>query len=146
VLTIGLNRAVILLAEPSKGRRQAAQPLRTVGAHPDDGDPIQLFKGRYGPYVAHDGLFATVPGSIEPENLTLEAAVELLKAQEAKGKKRKSKRGKPAAKSKPAAKPKKAAAATAKPAARPKPKKKATGAAAKKKAPRDKPAKSAASG
>jgi DNA topoisomerase I len=122
VLTIGLNRAVILLAEPSKGRRQAAQPLRTVGAHPDDGDPIQLFKGRYGPYVAHDGLFATVPGSIEPENLTLEAAVELLKAQEAKGKKRKSKRGKPAAKAKKAAEPK---AKAAKPAARPKAQKKA---------------------
>jgi DNA topoisomerase I len=134
VLTIGLNRAISLLAEPSKGR-QAAQPLRTVGQHPDDGAPIQLFKGRYGPYVSHDGLFATVPGSIEPENLTLDAAVELLKAQEAKGKKRKSQRGKkPAAKAKTAkarkgakaetaeasaAKPRKAkSAAKAKPAAK----------------------------
>ena len=107
VLTIGLNRAVSLLAEPNKGRRQAATPLRTVGQHPDDQEPIQLFKGRYGPYVAHDGLFATVPGSIEPENLTIEAAVELLRAQEAKGKKRKSKRGKaPAKAKKAAAKPK----------------------------------------
>jgi len=65
-----------------------------VGNHPDDGAPIQLFKGRYGPYVSHDGLFATVPGSVEPENLTLEMAIDLLKAQEAKGKKRKSQRGK----------------------------------------------------
>ncbi len=137
VLTIGLNRAVSLLAEPSKGR-QAAQPLRTVGLHPDDGAPIQLFKGRYGPYVSHDGLFATVPGSVEPESLTLEAAVELLKAQEAKGKKRKSQRGKkPAAKAKTATgakagtgktakatKPKPAPGAKAKPAARTKAKKK----------------------
>jgi len=111
VLTIGLNRAVSLLAEPSKGR-QAAQPLRTVGQHPDDGAPIQLFKGRYGPYVSHDGLFATIPGSIEPESLTLEAAIELLKAQEAKGKKRKSQRGK-----KPPTKTKGAKARTAKKAA-----------------------------
>jgi DNA topoisomerase-1 len=133
VLTIGLNRAVSLLAEPSKGR-QAAQPLRTIGNHPDDGAPIQLFKGRYGPYVSHDGLFATVPGSIEPENLTLDMAVELLKAQEAKGKKRKSQRGKKApakAKAKTAktnakaetaeasvAKPRKAAGAKSKPAAK----------------------------
>jgi DNA topoisomerase I len=109
VLTIGLNRAISLLAEPSKGRRQAAQPLRTVGNHPDDGAPIQLFKGRYGPYVSHDGLFATVPGSIEPEALTLDGAVELLRAQEAKGKKRKSQRGKKAPAKVKAAKAKKGA-------------------------------------
>jgi DNA topoisomerase-1 len=107
VLTIGLNRAVSLLAEPNKGRRQAATPLRTVGQHPDDGAPILLFKGRYGPYVSHDGLFATVPGSMDPETLSLEAAVDLLKAQEAKGKKRKSAKGR-----KTSAKPKNAAAAT----------------------------------
>jgi DNA topoisomerase-1 len=107
VLTIGLNRAVSLLAEPNKGRRQAATPLRTVGQHPDDGAPILLFKGRYGPYVSHDGLFATVPGSTDPETLSLEAAVDLLKAQEAKGKKRKSSKGR-----KTSAKPKNAAATT----------------------------------
>jgi len=136
VLTIGLNRAVSLLAEPSKGR-QAAQPLRTVGPHPDDGAPIQLFKGRYGPYVSHDGLFATVPGSIEPEKLTLEAAIELLKAQEAKGKKRKSQRGK-----KPAAKAKKAGAKAEGPATKTK---KSTAAKTKKRS-SSKAAKSAASG
>jgi DNA topoisomerase-1 len=107
VLTIGLNRAVSLLAEPNKGRRQAATPLRTVGQHPDDGAPILLFKGRYGPYVSHDGLFATVPGSTDPETLSLEAAIDLLKAQEAKGKKRKSSKGR-----KTSAKPKNAAATT----------------------------------
>ncbi len=136
VLTIGLNRAVSLLAEPSKGR-QAAQPLRTVGPHPDDGAPIQLFKGRYGPYVSHDGLFATVPGSIEPEKLTLEAAIELLKAQEAKGKKRKSQRGK-----KPAAKAKKAGTKAEGPATKTK---KSTAAKTKKRS-SSKAAKSAASG
>jgi DNA topoisomerase-1 len=109
VLTIGLNRAVSLLAEPNKGRRQAATPLRTVGQHPDDGAPILLFKGRYGPYVSHDGLFATVPGSMDPETLSLEAAVDLLKAQEAKGKKRKSSKGR-----KTSAKPKNGAVTTIK--------------------------------
>ncbi|HEX3499210.1 MAG TPA: type I DNA topoisomerase [Stellaceae bacterium] len=141
VLTIGLNRAVSLLAEPSKGR-QAAQPLRTVGQHPDDGAPIQLFKGRYGPYVSHDGLFATLPGSIEPENLTLEAAIELLKAQEAKGKKRKSQRGKKApAKAKTAKKTSGAKADSAKPGKGES--KAASRAKAKKKPPAGKAAKSA---
>jgi len=120
VLTIGLNRAVSLLAEPNKGRRQAATPLRTVGQHPDDGAPILLFKGRYGPYVSHDGLFATVPGSTDPETLTLEAAVDLLKAQEAKGKKRKSSKGR-----KSSAKPNKSAV-TSEAGAAGKPAKKAT--------------------
>src|SRR5471030_2004508 len=48
ILTIGLNRAVVLLAEPSKGRRGAPTPLRTLGDHPTDGAPVALFKGRYG--------------------------------------------------------------------------------------------------
>jgi DNA topoisomerase-1 len=115
ILTIGLNRAVVLLAEPSKGRRGAPTPLRTLGDHPTDGAPVALFKGRYGPYVSHAGLIASLPRDMSPDDITLEAALPLLQAQEAKGKKRR----------KPAA-------------AKPAPRKKATAAkdgAAKKRAP-----------
>jgi DNA topoisomerase-1 len=80
---------VVLLAEPSKGRRGAPTPLRTLGNHPDDGEPVALFKGRYGPYVSHSGLIASLPRDMSPDDITLEAAIPLLQAQEAKGKKRK---------------------------------------------------------
>jgi DNA topoisomerase-1 len=130
VLTVGLNRAVSVLAVPGKGRRGAPTPLRELGAHPTDSAPVALFRGRYGPYVSHGGLIASLPRGADPDALTLEAAVELLNAQAAKGKKPrrgaaakpakgpKAKAAKPAAK-KPAAKPKKKAASgrAAKPAA-----------------------------
>ncbi len=83
VLTVGLNRAVSLLAEPRTGRG-GRSPLRVVGAHPADQAPINLYKGRYGPYVNHHGVNATVPNDIEPEELTLDEAVALLAAQAAK--------------------------------------------------------------
>ena len=87
VLTIGINRAVSLLAEQSKGGRAALTPLRVLGEHPTSGGTIGLFKGRYGPYVEHQGLFASLPKGANPEDLTLEAALALLAAQIAKGKK-----------------------------------------------------------
>ena len=89
VLTIGLNRAVSLLAEPRAPRR-GPQPLRVVGEHPTDHAPVTLYRGRYGPYVAHDGINATVPSDIDLDELTLERAVELLAARAAQGKPAKS--------------------------------------------------------
>ncbi|HEX7967337.1 MAG TPA: DNA topoisomerase, partial [Stellaceae bacterium] len=87
VLTVGLNRAVSLLAEPKKGGRRGPAPLRVLGNHPKDGTPVNLFSGRYGPYVSHDGVNATLPSEIEPEVVTLEQALDLLGAKsKAKGK------------------------------------------------------------
>jgi len=92
VLTIGLNRAVSLLAEPRTGRG-GRSPLRVVGAHPEDQAPVNLYRGRYGPYVSHAGVNATVPSDIDPEELTLDEAVALLAAQAAKKKGGKGARG-----------------------------------------------------
>ncbi len=92
VLTVGLNRAVSLLAEPKTGRG-GRSPLRVVGSHPADQAPINLFKGRYGPYVSHGGVNATVPSDIDPEELTLDEAIALLAAQAAKKKGGKGTRG-----------------------------------------------------
>ena len=65
VLNIGLNRAVTLIAEkkanPGKGRRFGADPGRSLGDHPDKGGPIVVKNGRYGAYVSHDGVNATLP-------------------------------------------------------------------------------------
>jgi len=88
VLTVGLNRAVTLIAEKKlkPGRaRFGADPGKTLGDHPDKGGPIAVKKGRYGPYVSHDGVNATLPNDITPEMVTLEQAVGLIDARIAKG-------------------------------------------------------------
>ena len=87
-LTIGLNRAVTLIAEkvakgPSK-RRFGADPGRPLGDHPQKGGPIAVKKGRYGPYVSHNGVNATIPDVQDPATITLEDAVALLDARSGK--------------------------------------------------------------
>ena len=67
--------------EPLRRRRPAA-PL---GDHPDKGGPIVVKTGRYGPYVSHDGVNATLPSDKTPETLTLEEAVSLLDARATDG-------------------------------------------------------------
>jgi len=86
VLEIGMNRAVALLAEAkATGRgRAAVKPLRVVGAHPADNAPIELYEGRYGMYVKHGGINATVPTDLKPEELTVDQAVSLLAERAAK--------------------------------------------------------------
>src|SRR5262249_16916095 len=85
VLTIGLNRAVALLAEPSKGGRRTL-PGKTLGNHPADGAPVTLHSGRYGPYVRHGKLLVSLPKGSEPDELTLDGAVALLAAKAEKSK------------------------------------------------------------
>jgi DNA topoisomerase-1 len=120
VLTIGLNRAVSLLAEPRGAGRRGAAPGKPLGSHPADGAPVTLHEGRYGPYVKHGKVNATLPKSLTPSEVTLEQALPLLEERAARGGGRKTSR-RPIAKSNgatPAAKPraparKKAAAAAA---------------------------------
>lgn len=87
VLTIGMNRAIALLSEPAKGRRAAAPtaPLRELGPHPADGEPVQLLPGRFGPYVKHGKLNASLPKGASPETFTLEQAVQILADRAARG-------------------------------------------------------------
>ena len=85
VLMIGLNRAVALLAEPKRGGGRQSQTLKSLGEHPNGGE-ISVKKGRYGPYVTHKGVNATLPGGTEPDELTVADAIALLQAKAAKGK------------------------------------------------------------
>jgi len=86
VLDIGMNRAVALLAEAKNPRgRAAVKPIRSIGNHPSDEAAVELYDGRYGPYVKHGGVNATVPRDIKPEELTLDQAVALLAERAAKG-------------------------------------------------------------
>ena len=80
VWTVGMNRAVQLLAEKVAsrgGRGQPAAPLKSLGDHPDGGE-VQVMKGKYGPYVKWEKINATLPKDVEPENVTMEQAVALL--------------------------------------------------------------------
>jgi len=85
VLTVGLNRAVSLLAEPKKFRRGAPEPIKVLGDHPSQGGPVKVYNGKYGPYVSHEGVNATLPNGMAPEELTMERAVELLAERAARG-------------------------------------------------------------
>lgn len=80
VFTIDLDGAVALLAQAHTG----PAPLCSLGSHPTEDGQIEVFAGRYGPYVQHGKLRATLPKSIEPESLTMEEALELLSAKAAK--------------------------------------------------------------
>ncbi|MFL4999068.1 MAG: type I DNA topoisomerase [Xanthobacteraceae bacterium] len=87
VLNVGLNRAVTLIAEKAlkRGRRPAVAPGRSLGEHPERGGEIVARSGRYGPYVSHDGVNATLPGGKTPESVTLEEASALIDARAAQG-------------------------------------------------------------
>lgn len=123
VFTVGMNRAVQLLAEKVAsrgGRGKAAKPIREMGEHPDMGGAVNIMEGKYGPYVKWEKVNATIPKEVEPADLTMERAVELIEEKLAKSPaKRKAATKKKAPAKKPAAK-----TATKKPAAKKAPAKK----------------------
>ena len=79
VMDIGLNRAIVLIAEHAE--KNAGKSL---GDHPDGGE-ILVKKGRYGPYVEHDKIRATIPKSIDPETISSDEAIELISKKRARG-------------------------------------------------------------
>jgi DNA topoisomerase-1 len=84
VFDIGLDRAVALLKEPKAFGARGA--LKVLGKHPADGQPVARYSGRYGPYVKHGKVNATLPDQEMIGTVTLEEAVELLDAKAKKGK------------------------------------------------------------
>jgi DNA topoisomerase-1 len=80
VLTIGLNHAVSLLAEPKQRRASSRPPEREVGEHPALGEKITAAVGRYGPYVRLGKTYANLPQGTTPENVTLDHAISLIDA------------------------------------------------------------------
>lgn len=93
VFTIGVNRAVTVLADKRAGKgaggrfgRAAAKTvLKELGEHPIEGGKIEVLDGKYGPYVSHNKVNATVPKGTDPANLSIEDAVRLLDERIAKG-------------------------------------------------------------
>jgi len=85
VLTVGLERAVELLATPKKGRG-GRTALKDLGAPAGDDESIQVFDGPYGLYVKQGKVNASLPEGTTADTITLEQAVELLAAKAATGK------------------------------------------------------------
>ncbi|MBD1884359.1 type I DNA topoisomerase [Microcoleus vaginatus] len=87
VLTIGLDRALEMLAQPKavRGSSKTATPLKELGAHPESGELINVYDGRYGPYVKHGDINASLAKDESVENFTLQKALDLLAAKEAAG-------------------------------------------------------------
>ncbi|MEL7543759.1 MAG: type I DNA topoisomerase [Pseudomonadota bacterium] len=125
VFTVGLNRAVSALADKAAGKgRRRGQPaaLKSLGDHPNGGK-IEVFEGRYGPYVKHEKTNATIPKDRKPDEITLEEAIKLVdeRAAKAPAKKKKAPAKKKAAPKKTATAkkaPAKKAATAKKPAAK----------------------------
>ena len=81
VLAIGLNRALTLISEKQVRESRARGPkqvLRNLGPHREDGAPVWLKTGHYGPFVAHRRRYVSLPEDVSEEALTLAQAVELL--------------------------------------------------------------------
>src|SRR5690606_7081234 len=88
VFTIGLNRAVALIAESNgKGGRQAQQQrvIKELGEHPQLGGKVEVLSGRYGPYIKHGKVNATIPKDMNPEEVTMDDAVRLIEAKAQQG-------------------------------------------------------------
>jgi DNA topoisomerase-1 len=104
VFSVGINRAVSLLAEKRAGGgrrpggRATPAALKALGDHPTEGGPVTVRDGRYGPYVNHGKVNATLPKAMAADAVTMEAAVELLAAKAGKGPSRRPAKKKPAAK------------------------------------------------
>ena len=112
VLSVGLNRAVTIIADSPK-----KDPPKNIGDHPKDKKPVSQRTGRWGPYVQHGKIRANIPKDMDAEKITLKEAVALISAKLGSGKKAPAKKA--AAKKKTAKKkPAKKVAAKRKPAAK----------------------------
>ncbi|MBS1300827.1 type I DNA topoisomerase [Loktanella sp. SALINAS62] len=107
VWTVGMNRAVQLLAEKVAsrgGRGKAATPIRELGDHPEAGGAINIYDGKYGAYVKWEKINATIPDTVDPADLTVAQAVDLIDERAAKAGKKKPSAKKAAPKKKAPAK------------------------------------------
>jgi DNA topoisomerase-1 len=87
VFETGMNAAVVKLAEaaanggrPARGSRE---PLKVLGKHPRTELEIKLMEGRYGAYVTDGTTNATLPKTVDKDELTLEEAAQLIDARAA---------------------------------------------------------------
>ena len=93
IFSIGLNRAITLIAEAKPGRMSSSM-IKDLGEHPEDKKPVRIMKGQYGPYIKYKSLNATIPEEKDPTELTMEEALILIEKRKEYDKTKKSKRKK----------------------------------------------------
>ena len=77
IFSIGLNRAITLIAEAKPGR-MSASVIKDLGEHPEDKKLVRVMKGQYGPYIKYKSLNATIPEEKDPSEVTMEEAIILI--------------------------------------------------------------------
>ncbi len=77
IFSIGLNRAITLIAEAKPGRISSSM-IKDLGEHPEDKKPVRIMKGQYGPYIKYKSLNATIPEEKDPTELNMEEALILI--------------------------------------------------------------------
>jgi DNA topoisomerase I len=94
IFSIGLNRAITLIAEAKPGR-MSSSIIKDLGEHPEDKKPVRIMKGQYGPYIKYKSLNATIPEEKDPLEINMEEALILIeKRKEYDKNKKKNKRKK----------------------------------------------------
>ncbi len=93
IFSIGLNRAITLIAEAKPGR-MSSSIIKDLGEHPEDKKPVRIMKGQYGPYIKYKSLNATIPEEKDPVDLTMEEALILIEKRREYDKNKKSKKKK----------------------------------------------------
>ena len=93
LFSIGLNRAVTLIAEAKPGR-MSSSIIKDLGEHPEDKKPVRVMKGQYGPYIKYKSLNATIPEEKDLTELTMEEALILIEKRREYDKNKKNKKRK----------------------------------------------------
>jgi len=93
IFSIGLNRAITLIAEAKPGRMSSSL-IKDLGEHPEDKKPVRIMKGQYGPYIKYKSLNATIPEEKDPSEITMDDALILIEKRKEYDKNKKLKRKK----------------------------------------------------
>ncbi|WP_145597858.1 type I DNA topoisomerase [Candidatus Pelagibacter sp. FZCC0015] len=93
IFSIGLNRAITLIAEAKPGR-MSSSIIKDLGEHPEDKKPVRIMKGQYGPYIKYKSLNATIPEEKDPTEITMEEALILIEKRREYDKNKKQKKRK----------------------------------------------------
>ena len=93
IFSIGLNRAITLIAEAKPGR-MSASIIKDLGEHPEDKKPVRVMKGQYGPYIKYKSLNATIPEEKDPLEINMDDALILIEKRKEYDKSKKNKQSK----------------------------------------------------
>ncbi len=77
IFSIGLNRAIVLIAEAKPGRVSSSL-IKDLGEHPEDKKPVRVMKGKFGPYIKYKSINATIPEEKDPSEIIMEEALILI--------------------------------------------------------------------